>query len=57
MRGIFHQTGNGYSGLFRAGEGEGGLEQEWHPTSLTLMPVRASSLAVTSPQGLSPQGL
>jgi len=57
VRGIFHQTGNGYSGLFRAGEGEGGLEQEWHPTSLTLMPVRASSLAVTSPQGLSPQGL
>jgi len=33
-----HPAVNGYLALFRAGEGEGGEEEEWSPTSVTSLP-------------------
>jgi len=32
------------------GKGKDGVEEEWHPTSVTLLPVQVSSLAVTFPR-------
>ena len=33
---------NGYLTLFRAGEGEGGEEEEWLPTAVTLLSVHTN---------------
>ena len=33
-----HLAGNGYQAVFRAGEGEGSEEEEWHLTSVTPLP-------------------
>ena len=38
----------GYSALFRAGEGDSGEGEEWHPTSVTPLPVQVGSLTATS---------
>jgi len=35
-----HPAFNGYLNLFRAGDGEGGEEEAWHPTSATPLPVQ-----------------
>ena len=40
---------NGYLALFRAEEGEGGVEKEWHPTSVTSLPVQVDAKTTTSP--------
>jgi len=39
-----HPANKGYSALFRAVEGEGGEEEEWHLTSVTSFSVQISSL-------------
>ena len=42
-----YTAGNGHSAHFRTGEGEGGEEEEWHPTSVTPLPVQVGSLTAT----------
>ena len=46
---------NGYPTLFRAGEGEGGEEEEWRSASVTPLP-RVGSLTATSPTALRSMG-
>lgn len=36
-----HPAGDGY--LFRAGEGEGGVEEDWYLNSITPLPVGSQS--------------
>jgi len=38
-----HPAVNGDLTLFRPGEGEGGVEEEWHPTSVTALSVQVGS--------------
>ena len=38
-----------YQNFFRAGEGKGGEEGGWRPTSVTTLPVLVGSPATTSP--------
>jgi len=44
-----HRTGNGYSVLFRAGEDKHDEEEEWDPTSVTLLPIQPNFLTATTP--------
>jgi len=44
-----HPTENGCLTLFRAGEGKGGEEEEWRPTSVSPLPIQVGTLAATSP--------
>jgi len=46
-----YPAGNGHPALFRAGEGEGSEEEEWHATSVTQLPVQVDSLTATSMHG------
>jgi len=34
-----HPAGNGCQVLLRAGEVEGAEQEEWHPSSITMLPV------------------
>ena len=50
-----HLAGNGHShGFFRGGEGNGGEEGEWCPTSVTTLPVQigSNSYSPTRPQAI-----
>jgi len=38
------------------GKDEGGEEEEWHPASVTLLPVQVGSLTATSPPQPLPKG-
>jgi len=44
-----HSAVNVYPTGFRAGEGEGGEQNGWHPTSVTPLPVQVRSLTTTFP--------
>jgi len=46
-----HPAVNGYPTLFRAGEGEGGEEEECCPISVAPSPVQVGCLPGTSPHG------
>ena len=46
---LSHPEDNGYLALVRTGEGDGGEEEEWRPTSVTLLLVQISSLTTASP--------
>lgn len=43
--------------LFRAGQGEGGKEEEWGTISVTPFPLQVGSLTTTSPMAIRPSPL
>jgi len=39
-----------------AGKGQGSEKEEWHPTSVTLLPFQVASLTATSPMAIAAMG-
>ena len=49
---VFQKTLSFQPTLYRAGEREGGEEEEWHPASITLLLVQVDALTATSPTAI-----
>ena len=52
-----HPTGRGCPHLFRAGQGEGCAEEEWHPASVALLPGKSWLFNSHFPMGPLARGI